>query len=527
MIYSNTDTPTPPKQGPSSPPPPRGEGQQSPPSYGSSQAYPQVQPYPQTYTGYAVVVPPPQTAGRRFIGAFLVATLIWFLFTVLIQSTFGVVRWSHRHGGLILDGWDYTIPSGVSLQECIQGGEWSPSLKPDSSVAMAQGFVGITFPRESETSFDLPLSSKSLFFLSRGQLLGGAVNVITSTNQPKDTATVQVVIKYRREEVRDLAKVCMITRNQGENGVGIFAPVWPLGRYPHGQEYRLGYKMTIILPDLTGKSAPLVIKNFETDVQNSVHQIADLNDKVLFESISLSGSNGPITAGSLAVIKGKIHTSNGQISGNFNSTTGLTVETSNAPVSGKFNSKDLSIKTSNGQISGVFNSTTVLTLLTSNAPIRVAVGLESKGKGATPILNARTSNGMLEADVSLISGSSSGGSFNVTTTSSNAPLRVTFPASPLNSKLNFNGWTSNGRATALLNPAYEGDFSLQTSSTFGVTVHRNAGVEDPTGEERKRQIVYRTVGKGVLTGEIHWDTKQKGQGLVTVRTSNSPIVLEV
>jgi len=286
--------------------------------------------------------------------------------------------------------------------------------------------------------------------------------------------------------------------------------------------------MTVILPELAGKISPLVIKNFETDVHNTAHRIGDLNKKVFFEFISLSGSNGPVTAKSLAVTKGKIHSSNGPISGNFNSTTSLTVETSNGPVSGNFNSgTDLTVNTSNGPISGIYNTTTVLTLSTSNSPIRVAVGLESNTKGSTPIFNARTSNGVLEADVSLTSNSASGGSFNVTATSSNAPLRVTFPASPLDSKLNFNGRTSNGHATVSLNPAYEGSFNLQTSSIFSASLNRNPNVKDPSGKERKRQVQYRTIGKGVLTGEVHWDAKQKNQGLVTVRTSNSPILLEI
>ena len=51
---------------------------------------------------------------------------------------------------------------------------------------------------------------------------------------------------------------------------------------------------TFILPEVEAGSAPLQIKKFETDVQNTVHRIGDLNQKILFDSLSLQGTNGPI-----------------------------------------------------------------------------------------------------------------------------------------------------------------------------------------------------------------------------------------
>jgi hypothetical protein len=301
---------------------------------------------------------------------------------------------------------------------------------------------------------------------------------------------VHVVIHYNREELLDLTKACLLSRGEGENGVGIFTPVWRFDRHPRGRDYQVGFEITIILPELSGDSAPLTIKNFETDFGNSVHRIGDLNGKVFFDSISLRGSNGPIGVKSLTATKGKIHSSN-------------------------------------GPILGTFNTTKVLILETSNSPIRVNVGLESDKDGSSPVFNARTSNGKLEADISLISAAGSGGAFNIVATTSNSPLRVDFPASPIDSKLSLKAATSNSPAVVSLNPAYEGSFTLQTSR-LSASIRRKAEVEDPTGKERKRQVNYRTIGKRIVTGEVYWESDEKtAAGVVDVRTSNSPIVLEI
>jgi len=54
------------------------------------------------------------------------------------------------------------------------------------------------------------------------------------------------------------------------------------------------FETTVILPEVEAGSAPLQVKKFETDVPNTVHLIGDLNQKILFESLSLQGTNGPI-----------------------------------------------------------------------------------------------------------------------------------------------------------------------------------------------------------------------------------------
>ena len=71
------------------------------------------------------------------------------------------------------------------------------------------------------TTLDLPLSAETLFSLSRGPKSAGNVEIITSSDQDQDVATVQVVVSYAREDARNDAKVCVLS-GHGGIGVGIF-----------------------------------------------------------------------------------------------------------------------------------------------------------------------------------------------------------------------------------------------------------------------------------------------------------------
>lgn len=54
------------------------------------------------------------------------------------------------------------------------------------------------------------------------------------------------------------------------------------------------FETTVILPEVEVGSAPLKIKKFETNVLNTGHRIGDLNQKIVFDSLSLLGTNGRI-----------------------------------------------------------------------------------------------------------------------------------------------------------------------------------------------------------------------------------------
>ena len=59
---------------------------------------------------------------------------------------------------------------------------------------------------------------------------------------------------------------------------------------------RLHFATKVTFPELSDESpdSPLLIKKFETDVHNAVHRVGDLNEKVLFQSLHLKGSNARI-----------------------------------------------------------------------------------------------------------------------------------------------------------------------------------------------------------------------------------------
>ena len=51
---------------------------------------------------------------------------------------------------------------------------------------------------------------------------------------------------------------------------------------------------SVILPEVEAGSPPLQVKKFETDVLRTVHRVGDLNQKIVFEHLSLQGTRAPI-----------------------------------------------------------------------------------------------------------------------------------------------------------------------------------------------------------------------------------------
>jgi len=143
---------------------------------------------------------------------------------------------------------------------------------------------------------------------------------------------------------------------------------------------------------------------------------------------------------------------------------------------------------------------------------------------------AESVSSAIDADISLFSAFGTRGVFDVTTTTSNSDLNIDFPASPVNSHLKVLARTSNGVANIYLNPAYEGKFSLATSSTFRTSVHEYKDVVDPSGKGRYRKLQYKKTGRGTVEGTVQWQgAKGEGSpnGVVVVRTSNAPISLDL
>jgi hypothetical protein len=132
---------------------------------------------------------------------------------------------------------------------------------------------------------------------------------------------------------------------------------------------------------------------------------------------------------------------------------------------------------------------------------------------------------LIHSSISLSSSQSTGGSFNVSTKTSNGALSVIYDASPLASILRHEARTSNALATVDLHSAYEGSFNLQSSNASPFISKKHA--TDPSGQGRRR-IVKMFRARGLVTGEVHWGREMQLRGAnVEIRTSNSPAHLSV
>ncbi|KAF9012711.1 hypothetical protein BDQ17DRAFT_1344494 [Cyathus striatus] len=480
------DTPSPPPQAGNASqneaayvrPPPAGP----PPSYGSqsAQPYPTVQPYP--VVEFVVYRQPPIV---RFCRAFMIAALIWLLFSALVQSIVSLGNWSHRHRhGRWNSEWptDYAVPVEISADHCF---DWWTT----------ESFTQNTSPTSSDSStlyaskstFELPLSSENLFLISRGPLSAGVADIVSSKDIDRDTVRVDVTVKYFREEIRDLVKVCNVARKDGEHGVGIFSPSRPKWSSRPSKEDHAHVEIVVTIPETLAYGRDIV-KGFETDLPNTVQRLDDFAAKIEFKRILLKGSNTPMYVKSVYAV-------------------------------------DAKIKNSNGPIEGVFNVTKSLVLRTSNSPIEVDVGLLNKAKDATTQLDMHTSNGPLKSKISLLTPSKQGGNFKVTAKTSNNVAELEFPASPVDSILELEAKSTNGPLTVSLNPAYEGKFSLSTTNSPAV-VSQNKDVEDPSGKGRRRNISRSSVWKRVQ-GQVSWSEKGGDRGNVIMTTSNSPVSLDL
>ena len=128
----------------------------------------------------------------------------------------------------------------------------------------------------------------------------------------------------------------------------------------------------------------------------------------------------------------------------------------------------------------------------------------------------------------MISAESLGGSFEVSTSTSNSQLTIDFPASPPDSILQFTGMTSNADVVVSLNPAYEGSFVLKTSNAKP-QINSDENVNDPSGRNRTRSFDIKLQRKGVALamGDVFWDDAIVSKAGVSLHTSNAKIDLNL
>jgi len=312
------------------------------------------------------------------------------------------------------------------------------------------------YPYGAETTFSLPLDSDALYLISRGASQQGLVNIEQST-QVADTVDVRVRVAYHDDQVLEHATVCQMERADREYGVGIFTP-WMAPR----RRNKLEFDVTLTLP--AGSEGPLSVKKLETKLPNYDQNVADLEESVIFESISLSSANGWLSVQSVTSEVGQFASLNGGIDGHF-------------------------------------NGRTFLELHTTNGDITPTVNLLHR-EGADPsIFIIHTINGQIDAEISLTSEALTGGGFWVDANSIHGEIELKFTDSPVDSVLRCRAATIAGGVHVELDSAFEGTFSLQ--STLGTELLSQHDVEDPAGKGRHR-VVSVNETRGRVEGEIKW-----------------------
>ena len=203
----------------------------------------------------------------------------------------------------------------------------------------------------------------------------------------------------------------------------------------------------------------------------------------------------------------------------------------------------------NSAIRGKFNTSTELELETANAPINVHANLASGDDEQPTHLILRTSNGYvlhllfsfhltsnypypcshIDSEVTLQSttASSTGGTFDVSAHTSNAPLALTVVDAPIEHALTLNARTSNSPARVTLHPTYEGAFDVRSSKWFRPTVEWDAEAQDPAGKGRRRTVQVQRVRGESVKGSAAWAEGGEERGEVDVETSNSPLWLKL
>lgn len=199
------------------------------------------------------------------------------------------------------------------------------------------------------------------------------------------------------------------------------------------------------------------------------------------------------------------------------------------------------VRSSNGAITGYFNIASSLQLRTSNGPIDASVSLLNRENSPASELKMTTSNGYMtcvlfqfrhltsrfskiNAHVDLVTYSGHGGIFDVQTRTSNGPVTLEYTDMPINSILRSEARSSNAAMSVKLHSAFEGSFHVDTSNA-AVTL-TEMSVEDPSGQGRRREVTQRRE-RYHLRGSAYWGESKQNKGHAKVNTSNGRVELKI
>lgn len=440
-------------------------------------------PYHGYQATYSVASPPPpvgrrqrRSARARFLHAFVFAGLALVLLHVVAKHARYLRNFVHDrlHGEP-----DSDMSTGSGDHRSCEAASWT--FDPEGRVPVDQ------FLHVAEASFELPASADLLFFKSKGAatFAHGVIEIDDSGTAGADVVKVDITAHYNDvEDFLEHTKACLLHPREGEDGVGIFAPMHWVDR---DTRRKARWDLKVRLPASSSGSSR-EIKKLVTDMPMFLHQVGDIGQSMFFDILSLHTSNMPVHVRSLT---GDIAT----------------------------------VKTSNGPISGRFNTSHYLELHTSNSPVKVDVGLlsESDDERTPTKLSIKSSNGPVAANLSMYATTESetGGQFLVGIRTSNSPTNIAVLDAPVDHTLHLKAHTSNSFVQAALHKTYEGAFRLTSSRFFRPTIHAS-DVQDPADKGRRRVIETSRATGGYLEGAVHWrPTDRKTRyGSVDISTSN-------
>lgn len=419
----------------------------------------------------------------RSLKVLAIAVLVAFIVGLVIKG-FHLVRerreWDNIHLPV-----GYDVPAGVKVSQCATSARWndiSPNVKPQDyhqyethSLSDSPPSRPTVYPFAAKTSFDLPLGSGDdddetfLAVVSRGRWLTGDVKIAVRTGQERGKAIVDVVARSLREDTRTQVRACLVEKDDGSKGVGVFTPQseWRWGGDTRRRQVH--YEITVSLP--YDSDRPLMVRKLETDVFNALQRFELPPSSVSFGEVILKGRNGSISSNrSLDARRVEINVTDSTVSGTFVVTEHLGIESLNGSVWARVWAK------------------------------------HSEGLGKGPNINLKTSNGSLEGDIHLvphflslplpphpqpspnrphygvspsydIQASTSGGLLNVT-------IMSVFPHDVkgiprVTPSVRINGTNTNGPASVTLYHTYSGAYDVQTSPNG--TAQLRISCKEPSG----------------------------------------------
>lgn len=107
----------------------------------------------------------------------------------------------------------------------------TPSTPSDPTTAVPEGGTAYAIfpPYASRTSFQLAVNNVSLhYFISRGSLGSGIIRFVPGNHLEPDLAiTGEIITRYWSHAARDRANICILSREEGGQGLGIFVSPSP------------------------------------------------------------------------------------------------------------------------------------------------------------------------------------------------------------------------------------------------------------------------------------------------------------